>query len=143
MAAPQTKWDWGAAKLALESLADELTRDKVLAGALLSGVGRPLAEEMVGACVRLPPAPDAADSIAAVVAKDEAEAGTVTVRVGPRKSHPHSFVVRWIEKGTSKMPARPFMRPRYEEWRDQITPRFVEALRPYYKRAVARARRAA
>lgn len=129
----------------LDSIVSDVCRDDVVAAALLEGVGRPMAAEMRARAPRRPPAPDMADSITAVRASEaRSEPGTVTIIVGPRKSHPHGYVAKFVELGTSLLAARPFMRPTADEWEGSIPERFVRAIRPAYERAVARfARRAA
>lgn len=124
---------------ALDAIVSEVARDEVLANALLSAAGRPMAADMRERAPRREPVPDMADSITAVrTTEARGEPGTVTVTIGPRKSHPHGFVAKFVELGTSTRPAHPFMRPVFDEWQSRISQEFVRAIRPAYERAVAR-----
>lgn len=50
----------------------------------------------------------------------------VLVKVGPRKSKP---VARWYEFGTSKQPARPWMRPSFDRTKESALAKIVSELR--------------
>ena len=90
---------------------------------------QPVAELMKAKAPRSATAPHAADAIAATVVRPEdtltgtrneragqaiqlaASGATATVAIGVTNSVPHSYVLRFHEYGTRKMPARPFLRP--------------------------------
>ncbi len=139
------KWEgWDEAKAALERIASEVTRDEVLEAALLD-VTRPIAAEMGEALytkvTRV--TGETGESIEAARNKDE-EVGTVAVKIGPRTKGSRAslassgFKVKFWEFGTSRLAARPFMRPTWDAHEGSITQRFVAAIRPAYDRALAK-----
>lgn len=127
----------GAAE-ALVGIASACARDEVVAAAMLAAA-KPVVEDMRARAPRREPAPDMADSLDAVrITEAGGASGVVVIEIGPRRSKPHSWIARFIEFGTSKMPAQPFMRPTWDEHEGQFAARVVAAIRPAYARAVAR-----
>lgn len=62
--------------------------------------------------------------------------GAVIARIGPRREA--FYGTQFVEIGTSKMPARPWLRPAYEGARADVERTFVTALRAAIARAVKR-----
>lgn len=140
------KWDGFAdIRQTLEGIISEVARDEVLQQALLDGVGKPMTEEMHTRLYTVVTRRTGAtgEALEARAATAE-EAGTVMVKIGPRTKGSRGgiaaagFKVKFWEFGTSRLPARPFMRPVYDEWQGRITGQFLLRIRPVYERAVAR-----
>lgn len=70
----------------------------------------------------------------------KARKGGGAYQVGGSKENPggDTFYWRFLELGTSKMPARPFMRPALENNVDKVVGTFVEDLSGAIEKAVAR-----
>lgn len=135
------QWEgFDEAMKALRDLATDMLRDDVIEAALLE-VAEPMAAEMEARLYQLVTR-RTGETGAAIVAKSRrnarAAAGEVVVTVGPGARAAAGYKVKFWELGTSLHAARPFMRLVYEEWRDQITPRFVEAIRTGHRSAVQR-----
>lgn len=126
------------AAAALEMLANDLTRDDVIAAALIKAE-RPAVLEMRQSFRRRPPAPDAADAITAAYSAEESGPGDVVVKVGPRKAHKHAHIVRFWELGTSRNPADGTMRRVQDSHQGQLTQRFVSAITPAFAASLKRA----
>jgi HK97 gp10 family phage protein len=144
MPAMTAKWsDLNEAIRTAEALGRDVATDEVIGKALLSSA-RPLLDDIVRTCPRSHVAPHVADTFVVKVSREEREFGRSTVLVGPRPGFP-GFVASFLEFGTSKMSARPFIRPAYDSWRAGSFPgELVEAIRKQYERVVKKyVRRAA
>lgn len=137
------KWEGlDEALAALNAIVHETSRADVAAEAMLV-VAKPIAWEMGQNARRRPPEPDMADSIVAARVDERQEPGVAAIEIGPRRSHPASFRVRFWEFGTAKHSADPFMRPVWDDNEPTFWRRVIAAMRPAYERAVHRhARRA-
>lgn len=127
-----------------EALGKELAEEKVLGPALVR-MAQPLREDIKRAAPRSSVAPHVADTFVVKVGKAEREAGRLTVLVGPRAGYP-GFVAPFLEYGTSKMRARPFIRPAYDGWVAAMFPgALVVELRRQFDRVIKKyaARKAA
>ncbi len=84
------------------------------------------------------------ESIEAQQVDKDQTPGLVAVEIGPRKGSDAGWRVKFWETGTSKLPARPFMRPVWDEYEPIFTTAVVAALRKAYDTIKSRyARRAA
>lgn len=58
--------------------------------------------------------------------------GDVTIKVGPEGGHPSGYsaqtIMQWMEFGNSKQPARPLMRPTWNEMRPVVLAKMMEAI---------------
>jgi len=134
----------GAAE-ALVRVATEVSRDEVVADAMLR-VSRPIAAEMEEALYRrIKRVSGETGASMAARQVDKADVpGIVTVAIGPLASSDAGWRVKFWEFGTSRLSARPFMRPTWDEHERTFSGEVVKALHGAYKRAVARyARRTA
>ena len=134
----------------LLEISSQVARDEVVAHAMLQA-SKPIVADMqiratdlglykTGAMV---------ESLAVARVTDAGTGeGVVVVELGPRLGAKHYWLVKLWERGTSKAPARPFMRPTWDEY-ERIFPTAVTmALRKSYETIAARyqtrvARRAA
>lgn len=122
-------------KRAIEALG-ELGEAAVLADAL-KRVGKPMAEEMSALCPR-DTGLTAAD-FRVGVSKELREEGHVRVLVGARSGRTgRAWIAKFIEYGTSKMPARPFIRPTWDRHRREFVPAVTRELRTSYERITKR-----
>lgn len=118
-----------------EALGREVARDEVLGRALVK-TAEPLRDDIEQTAPRSPVAPHVAESFVVRLGRREREAGRTTVLVGPRPGYP-GMVAPFLEFGTSKMSARPFIRPAYDRWRGVAFPSgLVEEMRRQYDRVV-------
>lgn len=104
-------------------------------------VGRTLVDEIQRTGPRRPPAPDMVDDFVAAPSKLQREEGRAVVMVGPRNprssgSNGHGWLAGFMEFGTRKQRARPFIRPAYDGWRGGYPRAMAEAIRKQYDRVV-------
>lgn len=119
-----------------QALGADLARAEVLEPALLD-VGRPLRDGIVADTPRSADAPHVADTFVAKVSKEEASFGRSTVVVGPKGGKGSiGFIAAFLEFGTSKMAARPFIRPRWDQAKGLFPRQFAAAIRKRYDRVV-------
>lgn len=126
---------------ALEQLAAQVSRDDVVAKAML-GVTRPMAREMEGRLYQVITrrTGETGEAIEAQRVDDAAD-GVIAVEIGPRKRSDGGWRLKFWEVGTSRIPARPFMRPVWEEHASTFSRDVTNNLRDAYDKAVARGRR--
>jgi HK97 gp10 family phage protein len=134
------KWSGvdGAAE-ALVAIASECARDEVVAQAMLQ-VSRPIAAEMGAALysrVRRVTGETGASIEAAQVEKGD-RPGITVVEIGPRKGSDAGWKVKFWELGTSKLPARPFMRPVWDEHQATFSTAVTAALGKAYQTLASR-----
>jgi len=120
------------------TLGAEVANVKVLEPALKEA-GQPLYEDIVRTAPRRAPHPDMADDFVIMASKEERASGNAVVLIGPRNprsaaSNGHGFIAPFHEFGTSKMSARPWIRPAYDAFKGQ----FVAELRPILEAQFAR-----
>lgn len=138
---------WGGLDQAIQNaqrLGEDIAREEVLEKALVD-TGKPLRDDIVRGTPRSPWAPHVADTFIVKVSKREAEAGRSTVLVGPRAGKGSvGFIAAFLEEGTSKMAARPFVRPAWDAWKGSFPHQFALKIRKHYDRVVRKyTRRAA
>jgi HK97 gp10 family phage protein len=127
---------------ALQEVSTEVVRDDIIAKAMLR-VSRPIADEMGDALYRqiTRRTGETGGSIEAQRV-DSGTAGVVAVEIGPRQGSDGGWKVRFWEFGTSRLPARPFMRPTWDEHRADFSASVTAALQEAYGQAARRRRRA-
>ncbi len=116
---------------ALSALPAALSKRVVLDG--LTEAAEPIRARMADRAPRAPGAPDIADHIAISPAKGEF--GEPAVAIGPERGF---FYGKFLEFGTVKMHARPFMRPAFDELASTTTGRIGGSLWTAIKRAADR-----
>jgi len=128
------------------ALGQKVANREVLEKALLR-VAQPLAQEMrqgAPSSGRTPYLDSLVGSIEAVVDKEARKEGTAAVLVGPMKRKGgHGWLAHFFEFGTSKLPARPFIRPAWDralptlddDISSAIKEQFFRVVRKYAKRA--------
>ena len=124
---------------ALAAIASECTRDEVVAQAMLQ-VSRPIADEMGAALysrVTRVTGETGASVEAAQVEKGE-RPGIVVVELGPRKGSDAGWKAKFWEFGTSRLPARPFMRPVWDEHEATYSTAITAALGKAYQTLATR-----
>ncbi len=129
----------GAVK-ALVDISSECARDDVVVDAMLA-VTRPIAEEMGRALYeRIRRVTGATGE--SIEAQRVTDAGTpdgvVAIEIGPRTGSTAGFKVRFWEFGTSKLPARPFMRPTWDQHEGGFGAQVTGHLRNSYQKLKAR-----
>lgn len=121
---------------AAEALGRELATEEVLRPALLK-TGAPLKEEIVRTTPRSPNAPHVADTFVMKVSEEERGEGRTTVLIGPKAGRGSvGFIAPFLEFGTSKMSARPWIRPAYDVFRGGFPGALAEQMRAQYERVV-------
>jgi hypothetical protein len=125
----------------LERITAETVRADVASAAMLT-VSRGVAETIAVGLPRREPAPDMADSITAARVDTDVEPGVAVVEIGPRRSHPHAFLVKFWEFGTSKLAALGIMRSVWDETEPRFWRQVFAQMRPAYERAARRHARA-
>lgn len=112
-----------------EELGHALAADEVVLPALKEA-GQPLKEDIVRTFPRSKYAPHMADTF--VVVESEGQ-----VLVGPRAGKvSEGWKVPFVEFGTSKMAARPTIRPAFDSWKRDFAAKFVAAARPLFERVL-------
>jgi len=126
----------------VEALGHDLASDEVLRPALLK-TGAPLRDEFERTSPRSNVAPHVADSFVVKASKHEAEFGRVTVLVGPSTAKGSvGFIAPFLEFGTSKMAARPWIRPAFDAFRGGFAGALTDELQKQYARVVRKYTRA-
>jgi len=127
----------------VSALGKELAEGEVIEKALVK-VGQPLRDDIVRAAPRSRDARHMADEFVVKPSKEAREWGRTTVLVGPRAGKGSvGFVAPFVEFGTSKMRARPFIRPAFDAFRGgfvgaltgELQKQFERVVRKYTKRA--------
>jgi HK97 gp10 family phage protein len=127
---------------ALLDVATEVARDEVVAKAMLQ-VTRPIAAQMGDVLYQKVTRETGATGEAieaAQVDKDETP-GVVVVELGPRKGASRGWKAKYWELGTSRLPARPFMRPTWDEHEAGFSAAVTAALQKVYGQVARRASR--
>lgn len=120
----------------VQALGEDIAREEVLEKALLD-LGRGLRDQIKPNVPRSPNAPHVADTFVAKVSREEREAGRSTVLVGPKTGKGSvGFVAPFLEFGTSKMAARPFIRPTWDGWKRSFPRGLTRLLQKHYQRVV-------
>jgi HK97 gp10 family phage protein len=120
----------------LEVLGKELADSLVVEPALVK-VGGTLRDEIARTAPRSPFAPHVADTFVVKPSKEARELGRTTILVGPKKGRGSvGFIAPFIEFGTSKQPAHPFIRPSYDGWVSSFPGAVVAALQSQYERVI-------
>lgn len=136
---------WAGVAEATEALLEvstEVARDEVVAKAMLQ-VTRPIAAQMGETLYQKVTRETGATGEAieaAQVDKDETP-GLVVVELGPRRGAARGWKAKYWELGTSRLPARPFMRPTWDEHEAGFSAAVTAALRKVFDQAAGRARR--
>lgn len=119
-----------------QQLGHELATEEVLRPALLK-TGAPLKEDIVRTTPRSPDAPHVADTFVMKVSAEERDLGRTTVLIGPSAAKGSvGFIAPFLEFGTSKMAARPWIRPAYDAFRGGFAGALAEQMRVQYERVV-------
>lgn len=120
----------------VEALGNEIGTPEVMERALVK-VGLPLREDIVRAAPRSQDTRHMADEFVVKASKEEREFGRTTVLVGPKAGKGSvGFVAPFVEFGTSKMAARPFIRPAFDAFRVSYVSALTAELRSQYQRVV-------
>jgi HK97 gp10 family phage protein len=131
---------------ALAAIASQCARDDVVAQAMLE-VSRPIAAEMGQALyerVRRVTGETGASIAAERITDETTQEGVVVVEIGPRTRGSRGslsaagFKVKFWERGTSKLPARPFMRPVWDQHERTFSTAVTAGLRKAYATVAAR-----
>jgi HK97 gp10 family phage protein len=125
---------------ALVQIATECARDEVVGAAMLK-VSRPIAEEMGAALYQRVTrrSGETGEAIEAQQVDKDQTPGVVVVEIGPRR-RTAGFKVRFWEFGTSRLPARPFMRPIWDEHESTFSTAVTAALGKAYATVAGRFR---
>jgi HK97 gp10 family phage protein len=119
-----------------EALGKELATEEVLRPALLK-TGGPLRDEIARTAPRSRDNKHMADSFVVKASAEEREFGRTTVLVGPSAARGSvGFVAPFVEFGTSRMAARPFIRPAFDAFKDGYPGALAGHLRAQYDRVV-------
>lgn len=125
----------------VQALGEELSREEVLEPALLRAAG-PLRDDLERTAPRGKVAPHVADTFVVERSRTEREAGRTTVLVGPKAGYP-GLVAPFLEFGTSRMAARPWIRAAYDAFAPGFPAALTRTLGQAYRRVVGKyARRA-
>jgi HK97 gp10 family phage protein len=125
---------------ALVGIATQVARDEVVAEAMLQAAKPVVADMQIRATdLGLYATGQMVESLEAARVTDAGTGeGIVVVEIGPRRGSPHSHLVRFWELGTSRLPARPFMRPTWDEYESVFPTAVTAALRKAYDTVAAR-----
>lgn len=144
MSARPFKWHGvDAFRSGLRAIPRELRREK-LGAALLFAV-QPMADAMASGASRsagpghgFGTGRHMADGIGARLSDERRTSWQVRVEVGPYSpAPPYEFWYdRFVEFGTSKLPARPFVRPAWDGYKDQAMQRIADFVQGIYDRAM-------
>jgi HK97 gp10 family phage protein len=77
--------------------------------------------------------PDGGHAADHIITKTSEKPGEVSARVGPDKN---AFYINFYETGTSKVRARPFLRPALDENKDKILEAMAAVFRKHLRRVV-------
>lgn len=124
---------------ALEGIASACARDEVVAEAMLQA-SKPVVDAMqvratdmglyrTGAMV---------EALEAAQVHEGTQEGVVAVEIGPHRGAKHAHLWRFWELGTSRFPARPVMRPTWDEHEATWATAVTAALRKAYETVAAR-----
>jgi len=134
------KWSGvDAAGDALVAIASECARDEVVVQAMLQ-VSRPIADEM-GAALYSRVTRVTGETGASIEAQQVEKGdrpGITVVELGPRKGSDAGWRVKFWELGTSRLPARPFMRPTWDEHEATYSTAVTAALAKAYQTLATR-----
>lgn len=123
----------------VRALGEELANREVLEPALVK-TGEPLRDEIIRTAPRSQDAEHMADTFVSVASREDRAEGRAVALVGPAAGYP-GFVAPFVEFGTSKMGARPFIRPALDAFDfvatfvPHLRTRFERVVRKYAKRA--------
>jgi len=115
-------------------LGHELASTEVVLPALKE-IAEPLCDDIVRTAPRSQDTEHMADTF--VVVESE---GQVLVGPNTRKGSV-GWIAPFVEFGTSKMGARPFIRPSFDDWKRGFLSAFVAAARPRFERVLRRHRK--
>lgn len=128
----------GAAE-ALVGIATQCARDEVVAEAMLQAAKPVVADMQIRATdLGIYETGAMVESLGAARTSDGASEGVVVVELGPRRGAKHGQLWRFWEFGTSKLAAKPVMRPTWEEYRSIFPMAVTAALRKAYQTVAAR-----
>ncbi|OGR95737.1 MAG: hypothetical protein A2V88_15965 [Elusimicrobia bacterium RBG_16_66_12] len=118
--------------------------EPVLEGAL-KRLAEPIKDEIVQRLEQHRVTGLTAEDIAVVVSKEGRESGAAAVIIGARRGKGgRAFILRFLEYGTFRQPARPVVRPAWDAAEPGYPERALAELRKAYERGVKRfSRRAA
>lgn len=120
---------WEELERKLESLGSKMQAQKVLEGALMEGA------EVVKAAIEAH-APRRTGMLSSDIHISRGGRKKFSVRIGPGLK---GFYGRFLEHGTSKMPAKPFMRPAFEASNDAAQEAIRQAIWQAVQEAAERA----
>jgi HK97 gp10 family phage protein len=125
---------------ALVGIATQCARDEVVAEAMLQAA-KPVVADMQARATSLGihQTGQMVESLGAARVTDEGTGeGVVVVEIGPGRSAKHARLVRYWEFGTSKLAAKPFMRPTWDESERTFSTAVTAGLRKAYETVAAR-----
>jgi HK97 gp10 family phage protein len=128
------------AAAALVGIASAVAQDDVVAEAMLQAAKPVVADMQIRATdLGLYQTGQMVESLGAARVTDAGTGeGVVVVEIGPKRGEAHAHLVRFWEFGTSKAPARPFMRPTGDEYERIFPTAVTAALRKAYATVAAR-----
>lgn len=135
---------WTGVVQAVDSLlevATETMRDELVAKAMLQAT-RPIAAQMSETLYRKITRETGAtgEAIAAAQVEKDEIPGVVVVEIGPRRASSRGWKAKYWEFGTSRLPARPFMRPTWDERENGYVSEVTMGLEKAFRQAARRRR---